>query len=76
MQLRPSRGGFLRPFGCGWFIREVTGRLTIGQGINVQLLGWPWLSALDENDPIALVKRDGTQRLAYGVWLSLFSNLK
>lgn len=22
MELRPSRGGFLRPFGCGWFIRE------------------------------------------------------
>jgi len=22
MQLRPGRGGFLRPFGCGWFIRE------------------------------------------------------
>jgi hypothetical protein len=20
--LRPSRGGFLRPFGCGWFIRQ------------------------------------------------------
>ena len=20
--LRPGRGGFLRPFGCGWFIRE------------------------------------------------------
>ncbi|MFC1969315.1 hypothetical protein ACFLVF_02365 [Chloroflexota bacterium] len=20
--LRPSRGGFLRPFCCGWFIRE------------------------------------------------------
>jgi DNA-binding PadR family transcriptional regulator len=20
--LRPSRGGFLRPFGCGWFIKE------------------------------------------------------
>ena len=20
--LKPSRGGFLRPFGCGWFIRE------------------------------------------------------
>ena len=19
---RPNRGGFLRPFGCGWFIRE------------------------------------------------------
>jgi hypothetical protein len=22
VDLRPSRGGFLRPFGCGWFIRE------------------------------------------------------
>lgn len=21
-KLRPARGGFLRPFGCGWFIRE------------------------------------------------------
>ena len=20
--LRPVKGGFLRPFGCGWFIRE------------------------------------------------------
>ena len=22
LPLRPKRGGFLRPFGCGWFIRE------------------------------------------------------
>jgi hypothetical protein len=22
MDLRPHKGGFLRPFGCGWFIRE------------------------------------------------------
>jgi len=22
MDIRPTRGGFLRPFGCGWFIRE------------------------------------------------------
>ena len=22
MDLRPQRGGFFRPFGCGWFIRE------------------------------------------------------
>jgi hypothetical protein len=22
VELRPSRGGFLRPFGCAWFIRE------------------------------------------------------
>ena len=28
--LRPARGGFLRPFGCGWFIRE----FLIGHGPN------------------------------------------
>jgi hypothetical protein len=22
LEIRPTRGGFLRPFGCGWFIRE------------------------------------------------------
>ena len=22
LSLKPTRGGFLRPFGCGWFIRE------------------------------------------------------
>ena len=28
--LRPPRGGFLRPFGCGWFIRE----FLLGHGPN------------------------------------------
>lgn len=28
--LRPHRGGFLRPFGCGWFIRE----FLLGNGPN------------------------------------------
>ncbi len=30
MELRPQRGGFLRPFGCGWFIRE----FLLGHGPN------------------------------------------
>jgi hypothetical protein len=28
--LKPARGGFLRPFGCGWFIRE----FLLGRGPN------------------------------------------
>jgi hypothetical protein len=28
LELKPTRGGFLRPFGCGWFIRE----LLLGNG--------------------------------------------
>jgi hypothetical protein len=55
------------------FIGEIAGRLTVGQGVKLRLLGWPWLSALDENDPVALVKKDGTRRLACGAWLDLFS---
>jgi hypothetical protein len=58
------------------FIGQVAGRLTVEQGIDLELLGWPWLSALDQNDPVALVKRDGTKRLAYQVWQSLFLNRK
>jgi hypothetical protein len=30
LPLKPSRGGFLRPFGCGWFIRE----FLLGHGPN------------------------------------------
>ena len=30
LTLKPKRGGFLRPFGCGWFIRE----FLIGHGSN------------------------------------------
>ena len=30
LALRPKRGGFLRPFGCGWFIRE----FLLGNGPN------------------------------------------
>jgi len=30
LPLRPQRGGFLRPFGCGWFIREYV----LGHGPN------------------------------------------
>ena len=55
------------------FIDEVTGRLTIRQGVNLQLLGWPWLSALDDNDSVALIKKDGTERLALSTWQKVFS---
>jgi hypothetical protein len=30
LPLKPNRGGFLRPFGCGWFIRE----FLLGHGPN------------------------------------------
>ena len=30
LPLKPKHGGFLRPFGCGWFIRE----FLLGRGLN------------------------------------------
>jgi hypothetical protein len=53
------------------FLGEVCGRLTQDRGVELRLLGWPWLHDLDNNDYTGLIKRDGTPKLAYGVWESL-----
>jgi hypothetical protein len=53
------------------FIIQASSHLTLEQGIDLRLFGWPWLSALDENDTIALIKRDGSPRLAYQAWQGL-----
>jgi len=42
MDLRPNRGGFLRPFGCGWFIREfLLGRSPNGSPVIDPYVGAP-----------------------------------
>ncbi|MGB9684627.1 MAG: hypothetical protein ACPL1Z_06835 [Candidatus Bathyarchaeales archaeon] len=53
------------------FITQVAGRLTREQGMNLHLFGWAWLHDLDENDYIGLIKRDGTEKLAYEAWKNL-----
>ena len=47
--LRPTRGGFLRPFGCGWFIHE----FLLGNGPG----GSPRIDP-DEGAPQAVVFRE------------------
>ena len=39
--LKPARGGFLRPFGCGWFIRE----FLLGRSPNGSLIIDPYVGA-------------------------------
>lgn len=53
------------------FITQAANRLTLEQGIKLQLFGWAWLSALDNNDAVALINRDGSHRLAYEAWQKL-----
>lgn len=53
------------------FITQVAGRLTVDQGVNLHLLGWPWLHDIDDTDTIGLIRRDGREKLAYQVWKEL-----
>ena len=42
LRLKPKRGGFLRPFGCGWFIREfLAGNAPYGSPVIVPSTGAP-----------------------------------
>jgi hypothetical protein len=42
LRLKPKRGGFLRPFGCGWFIREfLVGNAPFGSPVIVPSIGAP-----------------------------------
>lgn len=53
------------------FINQAVTRLTREQGIDLKLFGWAWLHGQDDNDPVALIKRDGTPRQAYATWQSI-----
>ena len=42
LPVRPKRGGFLRPFGCGWFIREfLAGNAPYGSSVISPSVGAP-----------------------------------
>lgn len=58
------------------FLTLTAGQLTRAQGMNLHLLGWAWLTDLDNNDYIGLIKRDGTEKMAYNVWKNLSSSGK
>lgn len=65
----------LEPFGGeegqADFLRQLTGRLTKTQGLQLHLMGWTWSRDLDGNDTIGLLKQDGTPKQGYSVWRSI-----
>lgn len=58
------------------FLTLASNQLTRAQGINLHLFGWAWLHDIDTNDYIGLIKRDGTEKLAYSVWKNLSTSSK
>jgi len=58
------------------FVEEIPTRLTVDQGLNLYLYGWPWLHDLDNNDTIGLIKADGSEKMAYQTWKKLSRTTK
>ncbi len=56
------------------FLTHITTRLTKDQGVRLHLLCWAWLHDLNEDDHTGLIKRDGTEKLAYQVWKNVSSS--
>lgn len=67
----PSLEHFGGEEGQADFLRQVSGRLTRDQGMDLELLGWTWLHDLSPEDQTGLIRRDGTEKAAYGVWKTL-----
>ena len=67
----PSLAAFGGEKGQAVFLKELCSRLTSEQGIDLQLLGWPWLHDLDASDHTGLLTADGTPKLVYDVWKSV-----
>lgn len=53
------------------FLEDITGRLTIGQGANLFMVGWPWLTDLNDQDTTGLIRRDGVPKEAFSVWRTI-----
>lgn len=67
----PSMDAFGGEQGQAEFLTVVLDSLVKNQGINLEIFGWAWLHDIDQNDYIGLIKRDGTEKMAYGAWKNI-----
>ena len=67
----PSLDAFGGEQGQADFLNELCGRLTRNRGVNLKLLGWPWLHDLSADDYTGLITNNGATKLAYDIWKSL-----
>jgi len=64
----PSLSQFGGEDGQVSFIENMTGRLTLDQGLDMKLLGWPWLHDIGPADATGLRFSDGTAKKALSAW--------
>lgn len=53
------------------FLRDVVGRLTVDQGMDLELVAWNWLHDLGPEDTSGLAYENGTRKMAFEVFSSI-----
>ncbi len=66
----PSEGPFGGEKGQAAYIRNMTTRLTIDQGLDLELLGWAWLTDLVPTDSTGLFFRNGVRKEGFAAWVN------
>ncbi|MBN1539105.1 MAG: tandem-95 repeat protein [Candidatus Thermoplasmatota archaeon] len=51
------------------FIRNATSRLTLDQGVDLELIGWNWLHDLGPGDLTGLISREGVPKKGLEAWI-------
>ncbi|MBN2336818.1 PD40 domain-containing protein [Candidatus Bathyarchaeota archaeon] len=46
--------------------------MTVDRGVDLELLMWPWLHDLSEQDDAGLIEQSGAEKQGYEAWLSLY----
>jgi hypothetical protein len=67
----PSMTEFGGEYGQAEFLEQLTGRLTIDNGLDLEFLMWNWMTDLGESDKTGLISWDGNEKAAYEFWQSL-----
>ncbi|MCU0799233.1 MAG: tandem-95 repeat protein [Candidatus Thermoplasmatota archaeon] len=66
----PTDGPFGGEEGQAAFIRNMTSRLTLEEGLDIELLGWAWLTDLTPTDSIGLMDRGGNKKEGFAAWVN------
>jgi hypothetical protein len=53
------------------FLQALTDRLTVSRGIELRLLGWPWLHDLGD-EGLGLIRKEGAEKKVFEVWTELY----
>ncbi len=51
-------------------------KLITGQGLDLELLMWPWLHDLGEEDSTGLIKYSGEEKEGFAEWMSLYGSTR